>query len=461
MLLPTSPKRPFKRTRTGCLTCREDGYKCDEQKPSCGRCMRLEKQCQGYGLRLKWQSPMKPPQQVKKAPKGARSRKASSTTLARRQSLLATTAAAAAASPSPRAMSSGIAPRYAYLLGHWANTLASLITMAPTRQNLFHVHVTPMITESPALRSAICFMAARHLSVLKADPLLLNTATELETESVSSLWRTIDTANPLVSLAVVMVLQITNRLFTTNSGINHLKGAKGIIERAHPRTWDSDAGIFLLSVCSYHDAIGSVSRGAPPVIGFGGGDIPFLGAMAPVGSLKMLWLVIGQISSMNTRDEGTLDGQGRAIELALRIVDTASREGDAAHTIHAYKEAAYIYLHRFWQNVGSPHPRTLKHARDCLQHLLQVPVESALVAGHPWPLWTAACETIDGTLRDQARRRVRAMYEYRHLPSLERLEQDLEEVWRIKDEERAATGIDKVDCVQAVLTLRHREADLE
>lgn len=43
-----------KRCRSGCWTCREAGYKCDEAKPFCGRCVRLKRPCQGYGLRLRW-----------------------------------------------------------------------------------------------------------------------------------------------------------------------------------------------------------------------------------------------------------------------------------------------------------------------------------------------------------------------------------------------------------------------
>ncbi|KAI0536164.1 fungal-specific transcription factor domain-containing protein [Xylaria digitata] len=357
-------------------------------------------------------------------------------------------------------MSSGIPPQQAYLLDHWSTTLASLITLAPSVQNQFHVHITPMITHSSSLRSAIFFMAACHLSVLKDDSSLLHIATQHQTDAVSSLCKTIDTEPSLVSLAIIMILQITDRLFTTNSGVNHLEGAKVIIERAGPKIWDCDAGIFLLSVCSYHDAMVSVSRRAPLILGLGG-DVPYLEGMKPMRGLKILWATIGQISSMCSQDRAPLDAQGTAIEIALQTLNTyASREGDAGHTIHAYKEAAYIYLHRVWHNVGAPHPGTLRHASDCLNHLFQVPASSALVSAHPWPLWTAACETIDGELRDLVRKRVRAMYEVRHLPSLLRLEQDIEDVWKIKDKERTSTGIDKVDCVQAILTIRQRGADL-
>ncbi|KAI1312898.1 fungal-specific transcription factor domain-containing protein [Xylaria venustula] len=450
--LPSIAK-PFKRTRTGCLTCREDGYKCDEQKPFCGRCIRLGKECKGYGLKLKWQSPMRP-QQAESDSKGPRKRKASSTALARiRQQALP-------ASSLPRAMSSGMSPQQGYLLDHWSTTLASLITLSPTAQNMFHAHLTPIIPHSPALRSSICSMAARHLSVLKDDPSLLDVATQYQNGSISSLCRTMHTESPLVSLAVIMILHITDRLFTTNSGVNHLKGAKGIIDRAGPKIWDCDTGVFLLSVCSYHDAVVSVSRRTTPILGLAA-DVPYLDGMESMQGLKILWATIGQISRMCSQDRSLLDSEGEAIEIALRAIDTyASREGDGGHTIHAYKEAAYIYLHRVWHNVGSPHPGTLRHASHCLNHVFEVPVSSPLVSAHPWPLWTAACETIDGKLRDLVRKRVRAMYELRHLPSLLRLEQDIEDVWKIKDEERACTGIDKVDCIQAILAIHQRGADL-
>ncbi|KAI1420925.1 fungal-specific transcription factor domain-containing protein [Xylaria sp. FL1777] len=448
----TSPGRPFKRTRTGCLTCREDGYKCDEQKPFCGRCVRLGKDCKGYGLKLKWQSPTRP-QKAGRDPKELRRRKVPSTALTRLRPQLP------AASISPRAMSSGIPPQQAYLLDHWSTTLASLITLAPTAQNQFHAHVTPMISHSPSLRSSICFMAARHLSVLKNDPSLLTTATQHQTDAVSSLWRTIGTESPLVSLAIIMILHITDRLFTTHSGINHLEGAKVIIDRAGTKTWDCSTGTFLLGICSYHDAVVSVSRRTPPILALP--DFPYLEGMNPLRGLKILWTTIGQISSMCSQDRSLLDSEGAAIEIALRTIDTyASREGDGGHTMHAYKEAAYIYLHRVWHNVGSPHPGTLRHASNCLNHLFQVPVSSTLVSAHPWPLWTAGCETIDSKLRNLVRERIKAMYESRHLPSLLRLEQDIEYVWKIKDKERTSTGIDKVDCVKAILATRQRGADL-
>ncbi|KAI3325288.1 fungal-specific transcription factor domain-containing protein [Xylariaceae sp. AK1471] len=332
--------------------------------------------------------------------------------------------------------------------------------MAPTAHNPFHAHITPMIAHSPSLRSAVCFMAACHLAVVRADPSLPTLATYYQTDAIASLRQTISTESPLVSLAIIMILQTTDRLFTTNSGVNHLEGAKVIIRRAGPTVWDCEIGKFLLSLCCYHDAVISVSRRKSPILDLGD-DVPYIEEMEPMRGLNIMWATIGQISSMCSQDRSLHDSEGAAIELTLQTLDTfAGREGDVGHTIHAYKEAAYIYLHRVWHNVGSPHPNTLKHARNCLSHLSQVSVSSPLVSAHAWPLWTAACETIDGQLRDIVRERVNTMYQVRHLPSLRRLQQDIEHIWQIKDKERSLTGVDKIDCVQAILATRLREADL-
>ncbi|KAE8422164.1 fungal-specific transcription factor domain-containing protein [Aspergillus pseudocaelatus] len=46
--------KPRSKTFTGCWTCRSRRVKCDEQRPSCQRCHRSGRTCQGYGVRLGW-----------------------------------------------------------------------------------------------------------------------------------------------------------------------------------------------------------------------------------------------------------------------------------------------------------------------------------------------------------------------------------------------------------------------
>lgn len=53
-----APKRPRRedkpRTRGGCWNCRSRRKRCDQGRPNCAECSRLELKCEGYGVRLKW-----------------------------------------------------------------------------------------------------------------------------------------------------------------------------------------------------------------------------------------------------------------------------------------------------------------------------------------------------------------------------------------------------------------------
>ncbi|KAK6951510.1 hypothetical protein Daesc_006031 [Daldinia eschscholtzii] len=377
---------PFSRTRTGCYTCREDGYKCDEQKPFCGRCVRLQKKCQGYGVRLKWQP-------LQGGPKSKRTRNA------RQQKEYSTD------------------------------------------------EVIPTLSTS-------C-----HLAILRNENSFHTLATRYRLTAVSSLRQTIQTENPELSLAVILMLQVSDRLFTVDSGVDHLSGAKAVISQAGISNWNSSRASFLLSLCSYHDILASVSRGKSPVFEFDG-KFPIEG-MESMKELTSVLRIVGQISRMRDQDPKHLDAWGYAIEGILDTLDQPEGPiGDVEHTIQAYRYAAYIYLYRVWHNKGSPDPSALKHARSCLAHLGLVAVDSPLVSAQVWPLWTAGCESIEDDQRQFVRDRIDAMYEARRLPSLRRIKQDIKDVWDIKDEQRNLIGVDNVDCIKAILRSRQREADL-
>lgn len=48
------------RTFTGCWTCRYRHIKCDEQRPSCQRCAKAKRKCEGYNIRLSWSPSPRP-----------------------------------------------------------------------------------------------------------------------------------------------------------------------------------------------------------------------------------------------------------------------------------------------------------------------------------------------------------------------------------------------------------------
>ncbi|KAI1090831.1 fungal-specific transcription factor domain-containing protein [Rostrohypoxylon terebratum] len=460
---------PFSRTRTGCFTCREDGYKCDEQKPFCGRCTRLGKTCKGYGVRLKWQTPQSTPRS--KASKGRRQQRIRSDEKTIRPTMTPLAPSTPTTTHSSESLSpiikldpscivpNDVSPINRYLLHHWSTTLSTMVSMVSAPRNPFLVHLTPMISQSTALRAVLCSIAASHLAILRHEDSLQTLATRYRLVGVSALRQTIQTGNPELSLATVLMLQVADRLFTMDSGVDHLSGAKAIINQGEIATRNSSTASFLLSLCSYHDILASVSRATSPVFEF---DRKFpMEGMESMNELTSVLQLVGQISKMHNQGHGNLDTRGREIEEILTALDTSDdATGDVGHTVQAYKHAAFIYLYRVWHNQGAPHPRALKHAKSCLDHLGLVPVNSPLVSAQVWPLWTAGCESIDDGQRQFVRDRVEAMYEARHLPSLRRIEQDIEEVWKIKDEQRNLIGVDNMDCIKVILRNRQREADL-
>lgn len=50
----TRPSVKRSKTYTGCWTCRKRGVKCDTARPTCVRCQKTQRVCEGYGVRLLW-----------------------------------------------------------------------------------------------------------------------------------------------------------------------------------------------------------------------------------------------------------------------------------------------------------------------------------------------------------------------------------------------------------------------
>ncbi|KAK8062914.1 hypothetical protein PG997_015011 [Apiospora hydei] len=482
---------PYTRTRTGCFTCREDGYKCDEQKPHCGRCLRLGKTCKGYGVRLKWHT-LETPATAKttKSPstKSRKSRKspgaASTTTddastsscrsstspigLKRPQSLLVI--------KSPSYLPSDIRPEDRPLLDHWTS-LATVISMGTGSggENPFLVHLTPMIMQSEALRAVVCSMAASHLAVLRDDGAFQTAALQQRLRAATKLRQTLAFADAEPTLAAILMLQVADRLFATDARIDHLAGAKAVVAANAKRRGQSATAAddwtgssraqFLLSLCYYHDVLSSISRGTSPLFDFDD-SLPVEGLSCMRDLTKLLRLVSRISGMVGMRGQpDALDARGREIEEALgRVPDPAAEDEvhmDAvAHTTVAYKHAAYIYLYRAWHNIGAPHPLTKVHIERTLHHLGCVPSSAPIISAHVWPTWTAGCEAISPDLRRFVLERFDQMYEARHFPSLVRTKSDIQDVWLVKDAQRELSGVDNVDCIKVILQQRRREADL-
>ncbi|KAI9041118.1 Zn(II)2Cys6 transcription factor [Aspergillus affinis] len=460
------------RTRTGCWTCRDAGYKCDEQKPFCGRCLRLKIPCQGYGIRCRWRAVRPQVSTSQHRP------------------------VAVDSSPSP-SLGSGpsllpidtLSKRDSRLLHYWTANLSGLLSASggPSESNPFVVHLGAMLLAPGALQSVVLSMAATHLARLTDDTSLQVVADRHQQAALNRL-RTL-VGDPVQSrsqatLAAVLMMLVSTRLFadeedTTPCLVNHLQGASAMIGQrlnGHAPAPLTPTERFLLSLFSYHDILSSVSRGARPLWESTSefSAVEDIACTHRITAVLHLVARISQLQQLKTADANqpgcSFHVTAAAIEISLQGLgplssgDTRDNSWERAieSTVQAYRHAAFIYLYRVWFDVGAPSPTTLEHVEQCLSALEEVPATSPLVSAHGWPLFTAGCESILPSQRDLVRARFDQMYATRHFPSLRRIKGDMEEVWARKDAEQRIAGLDgmaKVDCIQVILRRRGREVN--
>jgi hypothetical protein len=489
------------RSRTGCWTCREAGYKCDEQKPICGRCTRLKKECKGYGIKLKW----KIATPAVAAPRKRPAKRSKSIGTVSVDSPVSTASPASGFSvlsaPTPARtahsqdlfdwalspiVNPSVYPDLSHtsqrLLHYWLQQLAPLISAAPKDGGIssFQIHLASMTSTRGALQSTVLSMAATHCGLVSGDTTLRFEAYKHQHEAIHLLQEAIQDphlADADPTLATVMMMQISARLFGDEEeayAANHLTGAKAMIARRRARfvKGRSSSAEFLNSLYAYHDILSSVSRGSSP-LDIHGAEFTAIEGSAKMKGIAKVLQVVACISKFHEAakaerllshtsdlhgDNFNLGAQLQQTLLNLTIDIDTSGTLDISFTAEAFRHAAFIYLYRVWLDMGSPNPTTLKHVRECLTYIEHVPVDSPLASSHVWPLFTAGCEAINATQRQFVRERFRAMYESRKFPSLKRVLRDIEDVWAVKDAEQMG-GL-KVDCIQVILRRRGREVDL-
>ncbi|KAF2110903.1 fungal-specific transcription factor domain-containing protein [Lophiotrema nucula] len=500
---------PHTRTRTGCWTCREAGYKCDEQKPYCGRCTRLKITCKGYSTKLKWKnaSTASGPKRRSRDTPGRSSMDRATTVAERSPSSTASVASAPIAMehyemdtfydwkqgealiPSAMPVMAPDLPAHdRTLLHYWINHLSSLISASPRsiRGSPFQVHLTSMTCTPGALRSTVLSMAATHLALQIHDPSLRFQAYKHQCDAIKSLQQLlldpIDTASE-PGLATVLMMQVSARLFGDEDAepqvANHLLGAKAMVaRRGGSAAWRSSSnGRFLLSLFAYHDILASVSRSARPLLDYDCKEFVAVEDEPNTESIAQVLQIVARISGLQdtARLAGTrnrIETAGAELEMALLSLQcpytTSSQLGQSEEqnvqlTAEAYRHAAFIYLYRVWRGIGAPHPETLIHVDQCLNCLERVDIDSSLISSHVWPLWTAGCEAIDLQQRSFVRARFQAMYRSRLFPSLKRIVRDVDDVWAAKDAEQllgGEEGMKKVECMSVIRRRRGREVDL-
>lgn len=475
-----SPQRAKRtRSRTGCWTCREAGYKCDETKPECGRCTRLRIHCQGYGLRLRWRS---------------------ENSTARDTCRRSTERHLYSPQSSPELWlslrPSDMTLEQYRLLHHWTAHISPLLCITPVNQtNPFQMYLTPMslCDSSSSVRYAVLSIAASHLAVSESNPdssPLAIAAQNYRINAIASLRETLAqdltiAARSDATLASILLLEMSKQFDSSGySDVNHLIGAKEmIVARGGPQSMTTPCARFLLSQILYHDMLSTVSRGTEPLIcqcwpsnegdtctspmsldleSSKGYHPAILQALARVSELKArkeaaaLSYDDNDDNDENNRNATLADLMfaGQQVENELTSMNFAASPSDhQRHTTEAHRSAALIYLYRVIYDIGAPHELTLSQVRRCIGSMASVPISSPLISAHVWPLFTAGCEATEPEDREFVKQRLMNMYRLRRIQSLRKVCELMEQVWLSKDYKHSMEGAEemsRVGCIEVV-----------
>ncbi|KAL2820838.1 fungal-specific transcription factor domain-containing protein [Aspergillus cavernicola] len=473
---PTRSPQPAKRTRsrTGCWTCREAGYKCDELKPNCGRCIRLGIHCKGYASRLKWRS-------HNAAERRARCKSTSTENdigSSQGDSPLSTSphsGLSLSEYPSLSIRPSDMTLEQYRLLHHWIVYTSPLLCVSPIYQtNSFQMHLTPMVLHSDSpLRHAVLSVAASHLTASDPSQNLALTAQTHRVSAITALREGLNNniiAYSDITLASILVLEISKQFDNSpRHDVNHLIGAKELIlGRGGPQSLTTPCSRFLLTQVLYHDLLSAVSMGSSPLISHHwlkqenplessrGYHSTILQAVACISELKARKEALAEAAYNQENALAEFMAAGREIEKELDSMVVSATEPDQAQTTKAHRSAALIYLYRVVYDIGAPHPLTVSLVRRCIDAIASIHPSSPLISAHVWPLFTAGCEATEPQDREFVNQRLVDMYQQRKIGSLRKVRELMEQVWLSKDFRNTIAGAEqmcRVGCIEVVKSL--------
>ncbi|KAF4630573.1 hypothetical protein G7Y89_g7562 [Cudoniella acicularis] len=245
-------KAPVPRTRTGCLTCRKRKVKCDEGKPICGRCHRLQRECV-------WSD------ELQIIPQRRYNEEPSSTIMIANG---CRNPALQLSKPSGQnfVIEFPNIDRTTIPYIHHFVTFCCRFLAYPndSEGNPFQEELVPLATSSPALMHSMTALAAAHLSrsqrqheITAAHHYSLALRELNSSLSDPALARSDSTLGACLLLCVYEISHSDSCLW-----LEHLQGARDLILfRGGPRTSD-----YLTRFFSLLDVSGSLSSGAGPLI---------------------------------------------------------------------------------------------------------------------------------------------------------------------------------------------------
>lgn len=290
-------------------------------------------------------------------------------------------------------------------------------------ENPWRTMVWPLARDNSALYHAIASMTSFHIST--EQPRLRLQGIEHMRASIKALASGIPDMKYDTAIAATLALAFAESWDThTSTGINHIKGAKILVNQAlnwhkhHPFSEERLANIrFLCNAWVYMDVIARLT--SVDVDESNDFDVVYTTFSSSfdegnyidplMGAASSLFPIIGRVANLVRRVRRSSSNSpamiSHAMELkrlledwvAPKIVeipeDPTSKLQDSFQTAEAYRWATLLYLHQAVPELPSDSSAEL--SKRVMVYLATVPLSSRTVIVHIYPLLAAGCEAVD------------------------------------------------------------------
>jgi hypothetical protein len=329
-------------------------------------------------------------------------------------------------------------------------------------ENPWRTLIWPLARDSPALYHAIASMTSFHTSKHQNDELRVHGIDHMRT-SIEALANGIANMRFDTAIATTLALAFAESWDQhTSTGINHIKGAKILVNQALTRHRQvAFAGEelerlkFLCNAWVYMDVLARLtsedddesndfdavySKLAEPFQGESHLD-PLMGAAST------LFPIIGRVANLVRRVRRCKSNSPAVISHAMELkemlqdwdppfLDEIPEDPsiDTQHTLQtaeAYRWATLLYLHQAVPEIPSETSGEL--GKKVMVYLATVPLSSRTVIVHIYPLIAASCEAIDEEDRQWVSDRWRSMAQRMKIGVIDRCAEVVKEVWDRRD----------------------------
>ncbi|ORY18717.1 fungal-specific transcription factor domain-domain-containing protein [Clohesyomyces aquaticus] len=328
-------------------------------------------------------------------------------------------------------------------------------------ENPWRTLVWPLARDCPALFHAIASMTSFHQS-RDSPPMRIQGIDHMRT-SVHALASSLENMRVDAAISTTLVLAFSESWDQhISTGINHIKGAKLLIDRAlnqHNRTplrgEEFNRLKFLCNSWIYMDVIARLTSADEDesndfdIVS----DAIYMNGQADaeidplMGCASTLFPIIGRVANLVRKVRRTQSNGPSVISQAIHLKsqledwvppafiedpeDATTSPHDSIKTATAYQYATLLYLHQAVPEIPSPPSALL--AKRALCEIATVEPRSRSVIVHIYPLMAAGCEVMDQEDREWVQNRWNQMGQRMKLGIIEKCLEVTKEVWSRRD----------------------------